>query len=87
MFSQVDKQVSVSLDLPVVHAGSLRSRCVHGARRATPAATLKVPGAPGSLTRRLLVLVAAAEDEAAIHHRPTVSSEAVTHKANRINKA
>lgn len=31
--------------------------------------------------------VAAAEDEAAIHHRPTVSSEAVTDKANRINKA
>lgn len=32
-------------------------------------------------------LSAAAEDEAAIHHRPTVSSEAVTDKANRINKA
>lgn len=28
-----------------------------------------------------------AENEAAIHHRPTVSSEAVTDKANRINKA
>lgn len=32
-------------------------------------------------------LATAAEDEAAIHHRPAVSSEAVTDKANRINTA
>lgn len=35
----------------------------------------------------LVSLAAAAANEAAIHHRPTVSSEGVTDKANRINKA
>lgn len=39
------------------------------------------------LTPWLVSLVAAAANETAIHHRPTVSSEAVTDKANRINKA
>lgn len=43
------------------------------------------PVVPDSLTR--VPRCGAAEDEAAIHHRPTVSSEAATDKTNRINKA
>lgn len=42
---------------------------------------------PLCLTPWLVSLAAVAANETTIHHRPTVSSGAVTDKANRINKA